>query len=191
MKLLTCKTLVLASYGGTIRIEHLDKNEAGHSSSHSTSKRASGGGYSILPGDALSPTASHAKNQAGTIPTIQADLPLLLAPAPGSTGLVRFNVPSDVVKDENRLKSGMVRSASSRRSWIIRGKARPGAIIKLEKMLVRADSTLQKLPLDYNENESIKMESGTVAKWCELVIVCRESADDVSDFSIQLYESWL
>lgn len=103
----------------------------------STSKRASGGGYSILPGDALSPTASHAKNQPGTIPTIQADLPLLLAPVPGSTGLVRFNVPSDVVKDENRLKSNMVRSASSHRSWIIRDKARPGAIINL----VRAGSS--------------------------------------------------
>lgn len=58
-------------------------------------------------------------------------------------------------------------------------------------MLVRAYSTLQKLRIDYNENRSIKMEFHTVAKWYELVIVCRESADDVSDFSIQLHESWV
>lgn len=58
-------------------------------------------------------------------------------------------------------------------------------------MLVRADSTLQKRPLDYSENERIKMEFLTVTKWCEPVIVCRDSADDVSDLSIQLYESWV
>lgn len=178
--------------GGPSGLSNLDENGAGHSSSHSTTKRVSGGGYSILPGDALSSTASlipHAKNQAGPTPTIEADLPLLLAPVPALTGLVRFNVPSDVVKDENRLKSDMVRSASRRRSWKRRGKSHPGAIVKMEKMLVRVDSTLQKLPPDYNENESIKMEFRTVAKWCELVIVCRESTDDVSDFSIQMYKS--
>ncbi|MCJ1348425.1 hypothetical protein MMC31_006657 [Peltigera leucophlebia] len=178
--------------GGPSGLSNVEENEGGHSSSHSTTKRVSGGGYSILPGDALSSTASlipHAKKQAGTSPTIEADLPLLLAPVPASTGLVRFNVPSDVVKDETRLKSDIVQSASRRRSWKRRGKAHPGAIVKMEKMLVRVDSTLQKLPPDYNENESIKMEFRTVAKWCELVIVCRESTDDVSDFSLQMYKS--
>lgn len=178
--------------GGPSGSGNLDKNEAGHSSSRSTNNRVSGGEYSILPGDASSSTASlipHAKNQAGNSPAIEADLPLLLAPIPASTGLVKFNVPGDVVKDENRVKSDMVRSASRRRSWRRRGKAHPGAIVKMEKMLVRVDSTLHKPSTDYNENESLKMEFRTVAKWCELVIVCRESTDELSDFSIQMYKS--
>lgn len=178
--------------GGPSGLSKLNKNEAGRGSSLSTSNRVSGGEYSILPGDASSSTASlisHAKTQTGNTPTIDADLPLLLAPAPASTGLVKFNVPGDVMKDKTRLKSDMVRSASRRRSWRRRGKAHPGAIVKMEKMLVRVDSTLQKPPIDYNENESLKMEFRTVAKWCELVIVCRESTDDVSDFSIQMYKS--
>lgn len=178
--------------GGPSGLSNLDKNEAGHGSSLSTNNRVSGGEYSILPGDASSSTASlipHTKFQAGNTPTIDADLPLLLAPVPASTGLVKFNVPGDVVKDENRVKSDMVRSASRRRSWRRRGKAHPGAIVKMEKMLVRVDSTLQKPSTDYNENESLKMEFRTVAKWCELVIVCRESTDDLSDFSVQMYKS--
>lgn len=173
-------------------LSKLNKNKEGHGSSLSTSNRVSGGEYSILVGDASSSTASlipHAKTQTGNTPTIDADLPLLLAPVPASTGLVKFNVPGDVVKDKNRSKSDMVRSASRRRLWRRRGKAHPGAIVKMEKMLVRVDSTLQKPPIDYNENESLKMEFRTVAKWCELVIVCRESTDDLSDFSIQMYKS--
>lgn len=178
--------------GGPSGLSNLDENEAGQGSSRSTVKRVSGGGYPVLPGDALSSTASlipHAKIKAGTTSTIEDDPPLLLAATPASTGLVRFKVPSEVLKDETRVKSNMGRSASRRRSWRRGGKAHPGVIVKMEKMLVRVDSTLQKLPPEYNENESLKIEFRTVAKWCELVIVCRESTDNVSDFSIQMYKS--
>lgn len=120
---------------------------------------------------------------------IQTDNPSVPLPNAVSTGLVRFNLPEDSVEgDPSKQKQAQKKR---RRSWrqLRRGKSHPGEIIKMEKMLVRVDSTLQELPSDYNENDSLKTESRTVDKWSEFIVVCRESVDDESDFSIQMYKS--
>ena len=111
-------------------------------------------------------------------------------PNPALTGLVRFNVPEVRVEEESQLRSALSQSRR-RRSWkqLRRGKSHPGEIVKMEKMLVRVDSTMQELPPDYNENDSLKTDSHIVEKWREFIVVCRESVDEDSDYSIQMYKS--
>ncbi|KAI9696733.1 MAG: hypothetical protein M1836_005095 [Candelina mexicana] len=110
--------------------------------------------------------------------------------APVSSGLVRFNIP-DEGRDDDQQKKLRIAKMNKRRS-IKRfkgGKVHDGEIIKMEKMLVRADSTMQELPDDYDENESLKVETRAVEKWREFVVVCRESAGDDAEFILQLYKT--
>lgn len=106
------------------------------------------------------------------------------------SGLVRFNVLDRAANSEARLKSRLSRvsTRSSLRS-IKRGKVRPGEIVKLERMLVRVDSTMQTLPDDYDENDSLKADSRIVEKWREYVVVCRESTEEDVDFALQMYKT--
>lgn len=106
------------------------------------------------------------------------------------SGLVRFNVSDAVANSEARLKLRLSR-VPLRRSLrsIRREKRRPGEIVKLGRMLVRVDSTMQTLPDDYDENDSLKTDSRTVEKWREYVVVCRESTEEDVDFSLQMYKS--
>ena len=111
-------------------------------------------------------------------------------PQTTSRGIVRFNVNNDHHSKED-LDVADVRQAGRRRIWrrLRRGSSHPGEIVKMEKMLVRVDSTMQELPSDYNENDSLKTETRTVEKWREFVAVCRESTTQDTDFSIQLYKT--
>ncbi len=176
----------------TIGISTGAQNEAVQLSSSITTQRISVGEASTLPGEALSSTASLIPRirggAGGTTATAGGYSSLLLPPVPASTGLVRFNIPDDVINEEAQLRSDLARSRR-RRSWRRHGQSRPGTIVKMEKMLVRVDSTMQKLPPEYNENDSLKTEARTVDNWSELVVVCRESTDEVSDFCIQMYKS--
>jgi hypothetical protein len=106
------------------------------------------------------------------------------------SGLVRFNVLDRAANSEARLKSRLSRVSrrSSLRS-VKRGNVRPGEIVKLERMLVRVDSTMQTLPDDYDENDSLKADSRIVEKWREYVVVCRESTEEDVDFSLQMYKT--
>ncbi|KAL8743815.1 MAG: hypothetical protein Q9184_008072, partial [Pyrenodesmia sp. 2 TL-2023] len=108
-----------------------------------------------------------------------------------SSGMVRFNMPAEVTQRGGGNRATMSQ-ISRRRSWryLRSGEAHPGEIIKTEKMLVRIDSAVQQLPKEYDENASVKTESRTLEKWCEYVVVCRESRkEEESDFAIQLYKS--
>ena len=105
-------------------------------------------------------------------------------------GMVRFNLAdqserrkSPTIFDLNKL--------APQRSWkrLRKDRSRPGEIVKMEKMLVRVDSTMQELPPDYDENDSLKTSARTVENWREFVVVCRESTTDDADFSIQLYKT--
>lgn len=109
-------------------------------------------------------------------------------PSAQSQGMVRFNLPQESLPGNTLAR---VRSASRRRSWRRnrQGPLRPGEIVKLEKMLVRVDSTMQELPSDYNENDSLKTSSRTVEKWREFVVVLREGITEDADFSIQMYKT--
>ena len=95
---------------------------------------------------------------------------------PVSTGLVRFNLPND---DEAFEDQGQKRIAEARilKSFRDMGKARarPGQLLKAERMLVRVDSTRQEVPSGYNENDSLGIETKLVEKWREYIVVCRRN----------------
>ena len=109
-----------------------------------------------------------------------------------SFGMVRFNTPQNISQRNGSNDNQSFEVSRRRRSWrhLRHGQLHPGEIVKTEKMLVRIDSTVQELPKDYCENDSIRTDSRTLEKWREYVVVCRESyKEDASDFSIQLYKS--
>lgn len=112
-----------------------------------------------------------------------------LLPIPGPSGVVRFDASGKphAINDLSRTTP----LQTNRKSWrqFRRTKSHPGEILKMEKMLVRVDSTLQELPSDYNENDSLKMESRTVEKWRELIVVCREGVEDDGGVFIQMYKT--
>ena len=105
-------------------------------------------------------------------------------------GMVRFNL-SDQPQHRDKVKSFDSRKFGPQRAWkrLRRDQSRPGEIVKMEKMLVRVDSTMQELPIDYDENDSLKTSARIVEKWREFVAVCRESTTDDADFSLQLYKT--
>lgn len=174
----------------------ISQHDGAHSSSMPSNEahRTSTIAESALAGNAANSTTSLIPHKAdGGAPTIldrEVQVSPEILPIPGPSGSVRFDVPgnSATIRDPSRLN---VLQASRRRSWrqIRRGKSHPGEIVKVEKMLVRVDSTLQELPSDYNENDSMKTESRIVDKWKEFIVVCRESAEDSSDFLIQMYKT--
>ena len=105
-------------------------------------------------------------------------------------GMVRFNLANQSEHRATRTNFDANQSGLQR-SWkrLQRNQSRPGEIVKMEKMLVRVDSTLQELPPDYDENGSLRTSARTVEKWREFVVVCRESTTDDAEFSIQLYKT--
>ena len=105
-------------------------------------------------------------------------------------GMVRFNLANLSERGDTRT-SFDGRKSSLQRSWkrLQKNQSHPGEIVKMEKMLVRVDSTLQELPPDYDENGSLKTSARTVEKWREFVVVCRESITDDAEFSLQLYKT--
>ena len=109
---------------------------------------------------------------------------------PVSSGLVRFNIPDKVVERDSRSKARLAQ-LSRRRSLrqFRRGNRRDGEIVKMEKMLVKVESTVQELSEDYDENNSMLIDSNTVEKWQEFVVVCRESVSDEAEYVLQLYKS--
>lgn len=111
-------------------------------------------------------------------------------PPPVATGgLVRFNVPGDAPHEDVDTKAKLTHM-HRRRSWRHRhGQGRPGEIVKMEKMLVRIDSTINELEPDYDENSSLKVDIRAIEKWREYVVVCRESNTQDSDYSIQMYKT--
>lgn len=56
-------------------------------------------------------------------------------------------------------------------------------------MLVRIDTTKQTLPESYSENDSLKTENRTVEKWREYLVVCRQSDQENTPFTLHLYKT--
>ncbi|KZF23340.1 hypothetical protein L228DRAFT_282074 [Xylona heveae TC161] len=102
------------------------------------------------------------------------------------SGFVHFDLPKRNEHAARLMVAQMGRRRSLRHR---RNKQHDGEIVKVEKMLVRVDSTMQQLPGDFNENDSFKTESRPVEKWREFVVACRQGVDDEADFSLQMYQS--
>lgn len=174
-------------------VPQLDGNDPSSTLGNAT-QRTSVFAESALAGNAVDSTTALIPHSADGNPTVildhEAQGPPAILLTPGPSGVVRFDVPGNSTAGKGR--SGLPFSQSSRRrSWrqLRRGKLHPGEVLKMEKMLVRVDSTVQQLPSDYNENDSLKTESRTVDKWREFIVVCRTSAEDNADFSIQMYNT--
>ena len=107
------------------------------------------------------------------------------------SGLVHFEVPKrDSMRDEWQMKARMAQSRLRRASGPLRRtKARDGEILKMEKMLVRMDTTRETLPEEYDENESQRVTTKTIEKWREYMVVCREATTEDADFLLQLYKT--
>ena len=106
---------------------------------------------------------------------------------PISTGFVRFNMP-DQIHDKKANAQNKVLEASIKKplNALSKPQVEPGELLKAERMLVRIDSTRHELPDDYSENYSQKAELRLVEKWRELIVVCRRSGNEGSDFILQM-----
>lgn len=111
-----------------------------------------------------------------------------------SGGLVRFNTAVDV-RERDKLMQLKLADLSRSRTFRHAGRHYPhvrkreGEIIKMENMLVRVETTMKHVPNDYDENESMKIETRTAEKWREYVVVCRETGKEDAPFSLRLYKS--
>ena len=111
----------------------------------------------------------------------------------GRTGtVVRFDLMTQgLVKQQgrfvNRVDSARTRATKKlqHRSTLLEGQ-----IVRMERMLVRIDFTLQQLSDDYDENESLKTESRIIEKWREFMVVARKSNfQDEAAFRLQIYKT--
>ena len=145
--------------------------------------------------DALIPH-SISGTPAGASPVLRTKDSLQGRPADGEPGqqataggMVRFNLADQAERRDTR--TTFESRKLGQRSWrrLRKEQSRPGEIVKMEKMLVRVDSTMQELPPDYDENDSLKTSARTVEKWREFVVVCRESTTDDAELFIQLYKT--
>ncbi|KAF7504464.1 hypothetical protein GJ744_002201 [Endocarpon pusillum] len=103
---------------------------------------------------------------------------------------VRFNIAEGMVNGQQRLKnkisSVQTRAASAK---FRRNTLQEGAVVKMGKMLVRVDVTMQPVSEGYDENDSLKVETRAYEKWREFMVVIRQSRKDEADFRLQMYTS--
>jgi Pleckstrin homology domain len=103
---------------------------------------------------------------------------------------VRFNIAEGVANRQERFKrkiSGVQKRAASAK--FRRNTLQEGAIVKMEKMLVRVDITTQPVSEEYDENDSMKTETRLLEKWREFMVVIRQSRNAEADFRLQMYTS--
>lgn len=107
-----------------------------------------------------------------------------------STG-VRFKVTEAVADRQTRVgrRAGNARNRVGRKI-ARRQTLRDGTIVKMEKMLVRMDTTMQQMPDNYDENDSMRTVTRQVEKWKEYMVVVRKSKrTDEDDYRLQFYDT--
>ena len=181
----------------TLRPPPLEREDSPTSPSSNTQPRSSNGDITNQAnGDSTTALIAHGTS-AGASPNIKAkdaaqtaDPETSSQPQATANHMVRFNT-NDKGGDGDARIAAKIGQAGRNRIWKRQrqGSKHPGEIVKMEKMLVRVDSTVQDVPDDYNENDSLKISARTVEKWREFVVVCRESTNEDADFSIQMYKT--
>lgn len=105
--------------------------------------------------------------------------------------MAKLNLDDNIMDKQQRLRSRIAKtqgtiSATRPR----RRKLQDGEIVKAEKMLVLVEETLKDtLPANYNENDSLRVETRTIDKWREFLVVCRKSARENAPFVLQMYRT--
>jgi hypothetical protein len=106
---------------------------------------------------------------------------------------IHFDLPENVSQAAMLTKARMTQLDLKRpiKSALRRRTGMDGQILKMEKMLVRIDTTLEKkLPDDYDENSSQGIITQTLEKWREFMVVCRQSREgQEEDFILQIWKT--
>ncbi|PYH97388.1 hypothetical protein BO71DRAFT_373413 [Aspergillus ellipticus CBS 707.79] len=110
---------------------------------------------------------------------------------PFSRKVAKHNLDDNLLDKQQRVLSRISRTqAKFSRNLPRRRKMKEGQVVKAEKMLVRIEETVQeKLPDDYSENDSYKMETRVVDHWREYLVACRLASDEDAPFSLQMYKT--
>lgn len=102
------------------------------------------------------------------------------------TSRVRFSNLMSTAEGKQRHLKGRLARVGNRRGGL---DVKEGEVIKLEKMLIRVEYTKHELPDDLDENESRKIETQTLEKWKEFMVVCREASTDDADHVLQIHKT--
>ncbi|KAL9105625.1 MAG: hypothetical protein Q9227_009237 [Pyrenula ochraceoflavens] len=106
-----------------------------------------------------------------------------------STG-VRFDISENVAHHREQIKrnvAGKYDRATAKAAR--RDTLREGTMIKMEKMLVRSEYTVNDVDRDFDENASLRIESKLLDKWREFMVVVRKNDQDEADFRLQMYKT--
>lgn len=105
--------------------------------------------------------------------------------------MAKFNLDDNLRDKQQRLRTRIARTQETvYANRPRRRKVQVGEIVKAERMLVRVEETLQdKLPSDYTENDSLRVETRIVDRWREYLVVCRKSTEKHTPFVIQMYRT--
>ncbi|RMZ79642.1 hypothetical protein DV737_g3282, partial [Chaetothyriales sp. CBS 132003] len=104
---------------------------------------------------------------------------------------VQFSIGENVA-DTGRLVHRRVKSARQRFAGLRfqRDAVQQGTIIKMERMLVKVYFTAQDVPRDFDENASRAIDTRTIEKWREFMVVTRKGGkDDEQGFRLQIYKT--
>ncbi|EEP75349.1 predicted protein [Uncinocarpus reesii 1704] len=93
-----------------------------------------------------------------------------------TSGMVRFNIEDSIGDRQRRIQKRLSRTESEQNSATKRQRraSRWGEIVRAERMLVRIESTTQSIPREYNENDSIKIDTKIMSKWREFLVCSYE-----------------
>lgn len=105
--------------------------------------------------------------------------------------MAKYNLDDNILDKQQRLRSRIARTGNTiSANRPRRRKLQDGEIIKAERMLVLVEESVkEKLPDDYSENDSLRMETRTVDKWREFLVVCRKSSVEHAPFVLQMYRT--
>lgn len=133
------------------------------------------------------------ENPQGNNPQVASGEATLTAKNEAPHGLVRFNIPDpQPLKQELQMRAKFAQHARKRiPRRFTRGKLKDGEIVKVEKMLVRMDicSGQEQPSEEYDEKDSLRVETRVTEKWREFMVVCRESHEDDAVLCLQMYKT--
>jgi hypothetical protein len=101
----------------------------------------------------------------------------------------RQNVPRVRFDEPSRLQIRARAHKLAAKGRLRSSKIRDGEVIKMDKMLVRIDITQQQLPEQFDERVSQGVETKSLDKWREFMIVCRKHSEDGATAVLQLHQT--
>ncbi|KAF7196856.1 hypothetical protein HII31_01774 [Pseudocercospora fuligena] len=100
----------------------------------------------------------------------------------------KLPVPKVRFTEAGRLQLRARASRLAARGTFRSSKTKDGEMMKVDKMLIRADIT-QQSPRDYDEKLSQGLETKAIDKWREFMVVCRKHAEDDAEAVLQFYQT--